>query len=198
VLTRNSRRIGLDHVWTIGANKVLEAHYSLTRLKRSRMITARDLTERRSVVLTLAFTIGIATAVFSLFDAVFLRPFPYPNANRLVRVRTYRQQGVSSPSGASVYDFRDWQKLNRSFLSLASYVSFNSNLTGTREAQVVRTTATSPELFKLLGIPGLLGRTFTKSEDEYRAGLMLRSFGRLTKVNTGVRTRASSLKIPCD
>ncbi len=67
------------------------------------------------VVFTLAFTIGIATAVFSLFDAVLLRPFPYPRPNELVRVRTYKQQIASTTSDASVYDFWDWQKTNRSF-----------------------------------------------------------------------------------
>jgi len=140
----------------------------LTRMwKRAVMQFAQHPGFSTVVVLTLGLTIGIATAVFSLFDAVFLRPFPYPDAQQLVRVQTYRQQGVSIANGASVYDFWDWQKFNRSFLSLAAYVSFNNNLTGAREAQIVRTAATSPELFKLLGTQPLLGRTFTKSEDEY-------------------------------
>ena len=102
-----------------------------------------------TVVLTLALTIGISTAVFSLFDAVLLRPFPYPEPEQLVRVRTYKQQLANGAASASVYDFEDWQKLNRSFAGLAAYVSFTDNLTGTGEAQVVRTTSTTPELFGL-------------------------------------------------
>ncbi len=119
------------------------------------------------VVLTLALTIGIATTVFSLFDAVFLRPFPYPNAQQLVRVRTYKPQVANSTSGASVYDFWDWQKLNSSFTSLAAYSSFTNNLTGSGEAQVVRTTSTSPALFALLGVRPVFGRTFTDSENVF-------------------------------
>ncbi len=120
------------------------------------------------VLVTLALTIGIATAVFSLFDAVFLRSFPYPSAEQLVRVGTYWKGGPASGSGASIYDFWDWQRLNQDFVSLAAYVSFNNNLTDSRGTQVIRTTATSPELFKVLGIAPVLGRTFARSEDEYR------------------------------
>src|ERR1700722_1946931 len=119
------------------------------------------------VVLTLAFTIGITTAVFSLFDAVLLRPFTYPRPNELVRVRTYKQQTAGTTSGASVYDFWDWQKTNRTFTGLAAYASFHNNLTGTGETQVVRTTAASHELFALLDTQPMLGRSFTRSEDEY-------------------------------
>ena len=119
------------------------------------------------VVLTLAITIGIATTVFSLFDAVFLRPFPYPNAQQLVRVRTYKPQMGSSTSDASVYDFWDWQKLNASFTGLAAYSSFTSDLTGSGEAQVVRTTSTSPALFTLLDVRPMLGRTFTDAENVF-------------------------------
>ncbi len=119
-------------------------------------------------MITLALTIGMATTVFSLFDAVLLRPFPYPHPDRLLRVRTYTRQIVNSTSDASVYDFWDWQKLNRSFSGLAAYSSFTNDLTGLGEARVVRTTSTSPELFDLLGARPFLGRTFTHSEDTYR------------------------------
>ncbi len=120
------------------------------------------------VVLTLALTTGIASTVFSLFDAILLRPLPYPNSQRLVRVLTYKHQIANSSSDASVPDFRDWQKLNRSFTALAAYVSFANNLTGSGQAQVVRTTATSPDLFDLLATRPFLGRTFGRSEDIYQ------------------------------
>ena len=120
------------------------------------------------VVLTLALSIGIATTVFSLFDAVLLRPFPYPNAEQIVRIHTYKQQFGNYASEASIYDFWDWKKRNRTFEGLAAYVSVHTTLTGSSEAaQVLRTTATSPELFKVLGTQPLLGRTFTRAENEF-------------------------------
>jgi putative ABC transport system permease protein len=120
------------------------------------------------VVFTLASTIAIATSVFSLFDAVFLRPFPYLNPSELVRIRTHKQQLANSVSGASVYDFWDWQKTSQSFTSLAAYSSFHSNLAGAGESLVIRTTATTPELFAVLNVQPMLGRLFTHSQDEYR------------------------------
>ena len=109
-----------------------------------------------------------AGAVFSLFDAALLRPFPYRQPKELIRVETYNQQIANSLSDASVHDFWDWRKLNRSFKGLAAYTSFHNNLTGLGEPQVIVTTATSPELFALLNTHSMLGRTFTSSENEYR------------------------------
>jgi putative ABC transport system permease protein len=120
------------------------------------------------VIVTLALTIAIATSVFSLFDAVFLRPFPYSKPDELLRVRTYKQQLANLLSGASVYDFWDWQKTSQSFTSLAAYSSFHSNLAGSGEPLVIRTTATTPELFATLRIEPAFGRLFSSSENQYR------------------------------
>ena len=148
------------------------------------------------VVLTLALSIGIATTVFSLFDAVLLRPFPYPNAKQIVRIHTYKQQFGNSASDASIYDFWDWQKRNRSFERLAAYVSVHTNLTGSSEAaQVLRITATSPELFKVLGTRPLLGRTFTRAENEFHGDVrkVVLSYGLWQRLFAGERNALNRL-----
>jgi putative ABC transport system permease protein len=132
--------------------------------------TLRQLRQNRafSLLVIVTLTIAIATSVFSLFDAVFLRPFPYSKSDELVCVRTYKQQLANSFSGASVYDFWDWQKTSQSFTSLAAYSSFHSNLVGSGEPLVIWTTATTPELFATLRIEPAFGRLFSSSENQYR------------------------------
>ena len=133
--------------------------------------TARQIGAKPSftalVVLTLGLTIGAAATVFSLFDAVLLRPFPFPEPDRLVRLRTHEPGVTGTLSDASLYDFQDWQRRSRQFAGMAAFVSFNNNLTGQGPARSVRMTFATPELFTLLGAKPVLGRVYTTREDEY-------------------------------
>ena len=88
--------------------------------------------------LTLALGIGGTAVVFSLLDAVLLRPLPYPQSERLFRLfplEGKRKRGVEQ---ASYADFRDWQRQTRTFESLAAYGGDSLNLTGTAEPERVR------------------------------------------------------------
>jgi putative ABC transport system permease protein len=76
------------------------------------------------VIVTLGLTIGAATTVFSLLDAVLLRPFPYPHPEQLVRVRTAQVGLENSVSDASLPDFWDHRDRNTSFSRIATYISF--------------------------------------------------------------------------
>lgn len=73
------------------------------------------------VALTIALTIGAATAVFSLFDAALLRPFPYADPDRLVRVETFNPNDKGSILGVSLYDFEDYRARNQTIQSMAAY-----------------------------------------------------------------------------
>lgn len=118
------------------------------------------------VVLTLALTIGASTAIFSLFDAVLLRPLPYPSPEQLVRIRTHEPLVAGTVTDASLYDFRDWQEQARTFQGMSAYVTYGNNLTGAGPAQSVRMTFVTPGIFDLLGVKPVIGRTFTKAEDQ--------------------------------
>jgi predicted permease len=118
-----------------------------------------------TVILTLALSIGAATAVFGLFDAVLLRPFPYRDSQNLVRLFTYEPGVKGTTRGASIYDFKDYEAQNKSFSSLAEYITFPNNLTGKGPARVVTMTFASSGLFDVLGVNPAAGRTFSSNED---------------------------------
>ena len=72
-------------------------------------------------ILTLALGIGAATAVFSVVDAVLLRPLPYPEANRLVFLWSTFKVGGGDRSGSALPNYREWRDRNHSFSGLGGY-----------------------------------------------------------------------------
>ena len=129
-----------------------------------------------STIVTLAFGIGATVAIFTLVDGILLRPLPFPDADRLVAVNTLQfspgaptnnpQAGWSSDS--SYPDFFDWQRLNHSFDSIASYQEDTRLFAkGNGEgAQVIGCGRVSANLFPTLGVAPELGRNFTADEEQ--------------------------------
>ena len=118
------------------------------------------------VVLTMALGIGANAAIFSVLDAVLLRPLPYPQPERLIKVWS-RFTGIGLPNDqnwVSAPEFRDYQQLNNSFSDLAAIAlgSFNLGVKGS-PTRVVGA-AVSPSLFGMLGVQPMLGRTFLSEE----------------------------------
>ena len=136
-------------------------------------------------VVTLALGIGATTSLFTVVNAVLLRPLPYPNADRLVHVG---QQFRSGPAGAGEPKFLYWRDHAQSFEELAAYSSSggaDGNLTGGSEPELVRGLRVSEGIFRVLGIYPEIGRPFSKEEDSPGAtrtaiisnGLWKRRFG---------------------
>jgi len=117
--------------------------------------------------LTLALGIGANTTIFSVVNAVWLRPLPYPEADRLALVmhRNTKLGGTSELTPASYFDLRQQSK---SFEQFAVYVSRDFNLTGEGEPERLRGQVVSAAFFPLLKVPLLAGRVFTEADD--RAG----------------------------
>jgi putative ABC transport system permease protein len=118
------------------------------------------------VVLTMALGIGANAAIFSVLDAVLLRPLPYSNPDRLIKVWT-RFTGIGAPNDqnwVSAPEFRDFQQLNASFSELAAIGSGSINLGVKGSPQRVVGASVSPNLFPMLGTEPLLGRTFLPEE----------------------------------
>jgi len=115
-------------------------------------------------VLTLALGIGANTAIFSIVNAVLLRPFPYPAPERLVIVQErFNAGGVASPSYPN---FVDWRAQNTAFASIAAVRQNESfNLTGAGEPERLQGQLVSAEFFSTLGIQPLFGRYFLLEED---------------------------------
>jgi predicted permease len=114
-------------------------------------------------VLMLALGIGANTAIFSVVNAVLLRPLPYPAPDRLVLVSHYRAIGGESSFGSV---FLEWRDQAKSFEQIAAYTNGIADLR--EEGETVRLEAgmISAGLFETLGVAPVLGRTFTTEEDK--------------------------------
>ena len=117
-------------------------------------------------VLALALGIGANTAMFSVIEAVLLRPLPYSNADSLVRVAsTWERGGVMTTFSSSPPDFFDWRDQNRSFASMFAYYMGENALTGRGEAKRVRAVMATAEIFSTLEARPALGRRFLAEEN---------------------------------
>jgi putative ABC transport system permease protein len=115
-------------------------------------------------VLTLAIGIGANTAIFSFVDAMLLRPLPYPDADRIVRVMEKPPRGQRN--GISTLNFLDWQKDNTVFDFMSAQTGDAVTLTGGTEPVQLRGAQVSAGYFKVFGVDAALGRTFLPGEDQ--------------------------------
>jgi putative ABC transport system permease protein len=131
--------------------------YAVRSLRKSPLITA-------IVVTTLALGIGANAAIFTVADAVMLRPFPYPDMQRLVvlneRHRSGQDMSVAWPT------FNDWLEQNQVFEHLGIYRSVAVNFTGGDQAERLTGAMVSSGVFGAMGIAPLTGRAFGPGEDE--------------------------------
>jgi putative ABC transport system permease protein len=115
-------------------------------------------------VLTLALGIGANTAIFSIVNAVLLRPFPYKEPERLVILRENISGGVNS--SVSYLNFADWRSLSTLCDSIAATRANESfNFTSAGEPERLQGRLVSAEFFSTLGISPLVGRDFLPEED---------------------------------
>ena len=114
-------------------------------------------------VLTLALGIGATTAIFSVFDAVLLRPLPYRGAGRLHAIHEVGREGNLIPVNA--LHFREWRAATRSFDDMALVGPETFDLSGAGEPVHVGAARVTPSLFGTLGIKPALGRPFLDDED---------------------------------
>jgi predicted permease len=123
-------------------------------------------------VITLALGIGANTAVFSVVDAVMLRPLPYHHPERLVEIQSVR---LSNPIGSTVSypDFFDWRVQNHTLDRLVSYHDNNFTLTGLDRPIQVDGEIVSWDLLPALGLEPELGRGFTQDEEKIGARVIL-------------------------
>jgi predicted permease len=113
----------------------------------------------------LALGIGANAAFFSVLNAVLLRPLPFVEPDRLVRI--YEEISGVGPGSVSFPNFRDWAEQNTGFEQLAAYrVGSRNLLSGTGDPERIRAVEATPKLFSLLGARPLLGRVFAAETDE--------------------------------
>jgi predicted permease len=118
-----------------------------------------------AMVLALALGIGANTTVFSIVDAVLLRPLPYVHPERLVEVQSLNHMGPFESDSVCYPDFFDWRAQNHSFDHLVSYHDQSLTLTGVQQSLYLRGEVVSWDLLPLLGVTPQLGHGF-RPEDE--------------------------------
>jgi putative ABC transport system permease protein len=117
-------------------------------------------------VITLALGIGANTAMFSVVNAVLLRPLPYHDPSRLVTLWEQSPERDMYEMPVSFANLRDWVDQNHSFDQISAYTFTNLNLTGIGEPARLSVVRTSANLFPLIGAAPQLGRRFLPEEDK--------------------------------
>jgi predicted permease len=125
-----------------------------------------------TVLITLALGVGATTALFGIYRTVFLEPIPLPDSDRLMVVMGQRgDDGCCGP--ASGPDYVDWVERNRSFESLALLNPGSYTLTGMLEPERVFGTAVTANVFPMLGVEPLMGRTLLPEDEEAEGAVVV-------------------------
>ena len=120
-----------------------------------------------TIVATLALTIGVTTAVFSIVDGVLLKPLSFRESRQLVSIKEIWNQLAARIGTIEVNEqhFEYWRARTQTFESMAQYIVLPSNLTGVGEPAQVQVGRTSGSLFDVLRVPAALGRTLTPGDE---------------------------------
>jgi putative ABC transport system permease protein len=116
------------------------------------------------VLATLALGIGANAAIFSVADAVMLRPFPYPDMNRIIAMTENTREGQLM--SVAYPNFQDWLAQNQSFEHLGLFRGTIANLTGGDQPERLSVAYASSGVFATMGVPPALGRALTAAEDK--------------------------------
>ncbi len=140
----------------------MNPRFALEQVWTSLVLAARGLSRRPgfalAAVLTLAVAIGANTAVFSVVDAVVLRPLPFPEPHRLSFLT--REGDVSIPDGV------DWRARTRTFDEIALFLrQWNLDLTGEGDPERIYAAVVEPSYFRILPTTPVLGRALTAEDD---------------------------------
>jgi putative ABC transport system permease protein len=129
------------------------------------------------VVLTLALGIGANTAIFSVLNSVLLRPLPYQDSDRLVFLWSDTPKQNTREMGSAYANISDWNNQNQSFEELAFFDPTSVTLTGINDPEQVQSVHASANLFSLLGVAPLIGRTFSPEEEQNQVHVVVLSYG---------------------
>ncbi|WP_321477244.1 ABC transporter permease [uncultured Paludibaculum sp.] len=168
---RDTRRTNwLETIWS-------DICYALRVLRRAPGFTA-------IVVVTLALAIGANSAIFSVVQGVLLRPLPFANADRLVRIYYNSETQPKFPLNPN--DFADFRARNRTFESMAAMTRNDRQLAGAGDPVKLKAFAVTAGYFQMLGLRPAMGREFTSNDE-------LPGRGRLTVLSDRLwRTRFAS------
>ena len=157
--------------WTRLEQLARDAGHGLQQVRRNPAFSA-------VAIATLALGIGGITAMFSAFDAVLIRPLPYADADKLVMIwDRMGSQDIMTKHQPAPAEYIEWRRLNTVFVDLAASQPADATLSGDGEPEQVPARKVSWTLWNVLGVPPMLGRSFTEEEDDKGARVMVISHG---------------------
>ena len=145
------------------------------------------------ILLTLALSIGANSAIFSVVDGVLLKPLPYPQADRLVRVFLSSSSYPKFP--LNPFDFRDFRARNHSFESMAAFTRGDVQLSGSGEPLRLNGFGITSGYFHVLGLQPQLGREFDYQSEIPGNGLQVILSDRLWRTRFGADPNIVGRKI---
>jgi predicted permease len=126
-----------------------------------------------TAVATLALAIGANTAMFSVVNAVLLRPLPYRSPEQLAMLWTEDPTQNLREGRSALWDVEQWRSQSQSFADMATFDAVGTTLTGADGAEQIVGASISPNLLPLLGVQPVQGRSFSTEEAEQRQRLVL-------------------------
>ena len=143
-----------------------DLRYALRTLRKSPAFTT-------TAAATLALAIGANTAMFSVLNAVLLRPLPYRSPEQLAMLWTEDPTQNLREGRSALWDVEQWRSQSQSFADMATFDSVSTMLTGADGVEQIVGASISPNLLPLLGVQPVLGRSFSTEEAEQRQRLVL-------------------------
>jgi putative ABC transport system permease protein len=137
---------------------IQNVRYALRQFRKSPGFTA-------VAVITLTLGIGANTAIFSIVNAVLIRPLPYANANQLIMVWERQVGSAETQNVTSPATFLNWKERNKVFEQIAVCFTGSAVLTGGASPEQLIDQSVSPNLFSMFGVNAVLGRTLQESSD---------------------------------
>ncbi len=139
-------------------------------LLRDLKFSVRSLLKRPALtiiaIVTLAIGIGANSAIFSVVNALLLKPLPFPDPDRIVALwEKVPSRGVER-NEVTVANYLDWRAQNRTFEQLGIYRWWSTNLTGANSPERVQGFQVTPNFLDIVGVKPLLGRGFSGEEDQ--------------------------------
>ena len=136
-----------------------DLRYAVRTLRKSPTYTA-------TAAATLALAIGTSTAMFSVLNAVLLRPLPYQSPEQLAMLWTEDPAQNLREGRSALWDVEQWRGQSQTFADMATFDTVSTLLTGTDGTEQIVGVSTSPNLLPLLSIRPLLGRSFSTEDAE--------------------------------
>ena len=143
-----------------------DLRYALRTLRKSPAFTT-------TAAATLALAIGTNTTMFSVLNAVLLRPLPYRAPEQLAMLWTEDPTQNLREGRSALWDVEQWRSQSQSFADMATFDSVGTVLTGADGVEQIVGASISPNLLPLLGVQPVLGRNFSTEEAEQRQRLVL-------------------------